>query len=100
MSDTPYVYPPMHNAVEVAARLRKEIAECVERKIEIEARRARVGDNFETRIEKALTVTEQARIRDDWKCRNEELRIEIARCEASHSEFRRLLQWLTGELWS
>ena len=66
----------------------------------VSSRSKRVADRFESQIEKANDQGVEARIRDDWKIRNEEFRIEIAKCESAHSEFRRLLQWLTGELWS
>ena len=81
-------------------RLREGIAHCVECKQDLEARRARVAANFSARIDKEEDRLAQDRIRDDWRVRNEEFRIEIAKCESAHSEYRRLLQWLTGELWS
>ncbi len=94
----PWVYPPQHTAVEVAAKLRVEIKECYALIESEKERRKRRSLRNEEKHEQAKTQEERDRIKDTWAYENREDSMEIARHEARLGEHRRLLQWLTGEL--
>lgn len=95
-----WVYPPMHDSVRVAARLREEINRFVTLLKEEEERQSHRWERNQKKIDEALTVQEKQRARDHWAHECQEDRLVRVRLEASLDEHRRLLQWLTGELWT
>lgn len=91
--------PPLHTAEEAAAWLRKEITHAQNLAKDSEARRQRVNARFSEEMDALTDDAARATLRDRWGRQNERMRGETARWEASASDYTRMLQWLTGEVW-
>ncbi len=90
---------PQRTAEEAAAWLRAEITRAQNLAKDSEARRQSVNARFSTEYDALTDDTERDRLRDRWGRQNERMRGETARWEASASDYSRMLQWLTGEVW-
>lgn len=98
MSD--YVYPPHHDAIAVAAKLREEIASCVALIASKKAAHLRQANHNDKKLFAATDETQRQTLLALWAYKCQENRLELACDEARMGELRRLLQWLTSELWS
>ena len=95
-----YVYPPKHGAVAVAAKLREEIASCMALIASKKAAHLRRANRNDEKISAVTDGLQRETLLASWAYTRQEHRLELACDEARMGELRRMLQWLTGELWS
>lgn len=91
---------PKHTAEEVAERLREDISGCSLLIARIEESRRRVADDFQDRIEAEGSPKGKQLIMGEWSHSSQNFALELAAAQAREGDLRRILQWLTGELWS
>jgi len=93
------IHRPRHTAEEVAEKLREEVTHHKELVVACDARARHISDGFELPLQ-AARGNERSRISAAWSWAHGENAKEHSCLEARLGEHRRLLQWLTGELWS
>ena len=91
--------PPQHTAEEMAAWLREQIAHDLKMAADTRERRQRVNEKWSDRIDNEGSEHNRRRLVEQQAHQNQRLLQEEERWDTGASDYRRALQWLTGEVW-